>query len=561
MKPIIRFNPLALTGSALLLLLSACGGGGGAGSAPAAGGGTTMPSPITVSGTDISWSADHLTRTVTTRYSDGTASATSAVVAPVAAGALMGTQNGINKTSPLTSTYGDGYVETVQDGSVIKPFAQTLLATKGNTDPNAVVATGTATIDLRWGTRPAPFVLSTTDSVVAGMTTSRLDYSFVRNDGVVVKWGLPVNFSNAAPLDMSSASLQNLWITSDVQRAWAQGWTGAGVKIGVIDDFVINDRSEISALPLATGCSQLNVNGAALTTCGKDYKAYIGIAHGNQVSAIAGGALSALSGALVETGDYFSTATGARAGSYTAGAGLTITFSSPMYGVAKDAQVLRTDFINHQSNADGLFAQLRDWGAGTDATSQRYRSLQVVNLSLGGTSTNPVVNKQAYAAQLAYANTATVPDAVFVKAAGNGTCVVSQTNCDSLNPVFVTAASFKDKTLLVGALDAAGGSLAGYSNKAGNYSARFLVADGRGLMKLDGSYDQGTSFAAPRVSGYAAIVRQKFSNLSAAQTASVLLDTAAWLTVWGEKTAATQAIYGQGEANLGRALAPVGALR
>ena len=182
-------------------------------------------------------------------------------------------------------------------------------------------------------------------------------------------------------------------------------------------------------------------------------------------------------------------------------------------------------------------------------------------MSLGGTSADPKANTAAYDVQLAYANASTVPDAVFVKAAGNSACVISQTNCDPLNAVFHDAAPFKDKSLLVGALDQTGGTIAPYSNQAGSYADRFIVADGRGIQRIDGSYDQGTSFAAPRVSGYAAIVRQKFPNLTAPAVANVILDTATWNAGWGAKSASSQAIYGQGEANLGRALAPVGRLR
>jgi subtilisin family serine protease len=70
----------------------------------------------------------------------------------------------------------------------------------------------------------------------------------------------------------------------------------------------------------------------------------------------------------------------------------------------------------------------------------------------------------------------------------------------------------------------------------------------------------GTSFAAPRVAGYVAILRQKYPNLSAADAASIILSTAKWNTAWGPKNAANQAIYGQGEADLGHALAAIGAL-
>lgn len=113
----------------------------------------------------------------------------------------------------------------------------------------------------------------------------------------------------------------------------------------------------------------------------------------------------------------------------------------------------------------------------------------------------------------------------------------------------------------MGALDSPAGRLADYSNKAGSYADRFVVADGRGIHNTEGGYVDGTSFAAPRVAGYAAIIRHKYPNLSAANTARVILDSAVWNPAWGDKTPATQALYGQGEASLSRALVHAGTLR
>jgi subtilisin family serine protease len=70
----------------------------------------------------------------------------------------------------------------------------------------------------------------------------------------------------------------------------------------------------------------------------------------------------------------------------------------------------------------------------------------------------------------------------------------------------------------------------------------------------------GTSYAAPRVAGMVAIVRSKFPNLSANQTASIMLDTARYDTLTCYP-ACNPAIYGKGEASLSRALSPVGKLR
>jgi hypothetical protein len=62
---------------------------------------------------------------------------------------------------------------------------------------------------------------------------------------------------------------------------------------------------------------------------------------------------------------------------------------------------------------------------------------------------------------------------------------------------------------------------------------------------------------------YVAIVRSKFPNLNATNTASILLDTARYdtLTCYNSANGCDPAIYGKGEASLSRALAPVGKLR
>lgn len=423
-------------------------------------------------------------------------------------------------------------------------------------DPNSLVTTTTQTADLRWGTPATPTVLSRNDNVqaqiksVSAKIITRTSYGYTYPTITT-----PINLNENAPLDMSTSLLQGVWITSDVKAAWAQGWTGAGVKIGILDDFTADKVSEFLSVPVQTGCANIS---STLATCSQSATAYFRQTHGDQVAMIAGGSRSSLPGAYIESGGY---ATTGESGTYSMRADLSITLSSPQYGIAKDAQVLRNDFLTYQSNTNGLFSVLKGWGIGADTTSAKYRELKVVNLSIGNTQNNIATNTATYDTQLAYANSSTTPDAVFVKAAGNSSCVVSSTNCDPMNAVFHNSAPFKNKSILVGALTQSGGQIANYSNTAGAYADRFVVADGRGIQEIDGTYAQGTSFAAPRVSGYAAIVRQKFPNLNAASTANIILDTAMWNPAWGNKSPTTQATYGQGEASLGRALAPVGLLR
>lgn len=147
--------------------------------------------------------------------------------------------------------------------------------------------------------------------------------------------------------------------------------------------------------------------------------------------------------------------------------------------------------------------------------------------------------------------------AVISKAAGNdfGTAV-GQPNAngqlDYLNRDLIGAQA----AIFVGALNTNGttsapATMASYSNIAGNNTTvqnQFLVVGVEGHKT--GLY--GTSFAAPIVSGYAAIVHSKFNRASPTQVANQLLNTARQDTISGYNPA----IHGRGEASITRALAP-----
>ena len=152
--------------------------------------------------------------------------------------------------------------------------------------------------------------------------------------------------------------------------------------------------------------------------------------------------------------------------------------------------------------------------------------------------------------------------AIIVKAAGNDSLNMGESkNTPSGPQTDVLNAQLKKSptTIFVGALSSNGGTdatnqavLAGYSNKPGtdnDYQKRFLVV---------GVDDQqtglaGTSFAAPIVSGYAAIVKSKFIKATPRQVTNQLLTTARTDTISGYDIK----LHGKGEASLSRALAPV----
>ena len=169
----------------------------------------------------------------------------------------------------------------------------------------------------------------------------------------------------------------------------------------------------------------------------------------------------------------------------------------------------------------------------------------------------------------------TLTDAVITKSAGNDSITADK---ESYVKTYATNPNINPRLLVVGALNFAGSTsykatLATYSNTAGtdpSVATRFLVASGTdpfatGAVAVDGSAynptdSMGTSFAAPRVAGFAAIIRQKFPNLNGEKTASILLDTARTDTLTCYPNC-DSTIYGKGEASLSRALAPVGRLR
>ena len=161
-----------------------------------------------------------------------------------------------------------------------------------------------------------------------------------------------------------------------------------------------------------------------------------------------------------------------------------------------------------------------------------------------------------------------LPNAVIVESAGNNGSITWDTysyGCEveglrntassctdikySLNPNYYDAL---DRTIFVGAYDYTSNNLADYSVSAGEARDHFIVADGNAIL----SDRNGTSFAAPRVTGALGLVSQKFPELSAQARKGLILDTASDLGATG-----VDAIYGHGALNLINALSPLGMLR
>ena len=456
--------------------------------------------------------------------------------------------------------------QIIGDGSLNLPFEEASLLAAGITNPKGYVkSTATGRIfDMRWGTMDATFEISDKDNISVGIKSAgNLYLTITPYSGLPISASIANTFTQTISSGLTSRSMQESWVDKSVTDTWSRGLNGKGVVVSVIDDFTVNNVSEVKSIPFSTDCVNIPASTVSLRYCPINDAIMYTLTHGQQVAMIISGKVSTIRSILYFSGPYANgnfptTFLGIISGVQP----LTMSMGAPILGVAfgSYATTKRDDYLTYQKNSNGLFDQLQKWGDGEDSISLGYKSSKVVNLSLGGTSSNPVVNKKVYLTLLAYAKNNNVPDAIFVKAAGNAGCKIHSTNCDPDNPVLYYSPNYKAKSIIVGALAAAGGSIASYSNLAGNYSSRFVVADGRGIKKSSGGYEQGTSFAAPRVSAIAAILRQKYPNMSASEIADIILATAKWNSAWGAKSATTQAIYGQGEVDLDRAQSPIGSL-
>lgn len=197
---------------------------------------------------------------------------------------------------------------------------------------------------------------------------------------------------------------------------------------------------------------------------------------------------------------------------------------------------------------------------GVDFSSQRAivlkaKVLNVINLSYGMEAEPGYSGGLWGLRETSIVNYAASGSAVVVKAAGNSSVAIGSVNgagkLDYLNGSLTGT-----NALFVGALNKNGtvdapASMASYSNFAGSnplVQDRFLSVGVRGdLTGLN-----GTSFAAPIVSGYAAVMGSKFRTATPTQIANQLLDTARTDTILGYDVA----VHGQGEASIARALAP-----
>jgi subtilisin family serine protease len=229
------------------------------------------------------------------------------------------------------------------------------------------------------------------------------------------------------------------------------------------------------------------------------------------------------------------------------------------YGNLRDARELRRhgEWTALQAGMIAPSARVyaHDWSNSRAVRLQR-RGLNVLNLSYGMMAADGYASVRWSQREASIINYARDGRAVVVKAAGNDGVAVGTANSagtvDYLNRDLIG----RQSAIFVGALSSHGteekpASMASYSNTAGSnplVQNQFLVVGVTG--EKTGLY--GTSFAAPVVSGYAAILGSKFTRATPTQITNQLLSTARRDTVAGY----SPTIHGRGEASIANALAP-----
>lgn len=301
------------------------------------------------------------------------------------------------------------------------------------------------------------------------------------------------------------------------QTAYDQGWTGQGVTVAVLDTGVSSIHPELSGRVL-DGYSTVDTQDGTYDDNG----------HGSFVAGVIAS----------ENDDMYGTT-----------------------GIAYDAEILPVRVMNQ---GQGSFASLVQ---GIAKTHQDGRA-KVANISVG---MNYLSSYDFSSNNMDVFKNALNDDLSFVIAAGNDglDCKADiygniNNNCNMIavlpsiegNEAFSTS----DGAWIVVGSVGDDKVISEWSNRAGVTKDYYMVAYGENITSIDntGNYviGNGTSFAAPQVTGAFALLGQKFPYLKGREIQDILLQTADDLGATG-----VDEVYGHGLLNIDTAMQPVGELQ
>ena len=325
-------------------------------------------------------------------------------------------------------------------------------------------------------------------------------------------------------------------------NAYAKGYTGDGIKVGVIDTGVLTGGTTGYS---NTTHTDLDGNHATFTS-GSDARFsddtpndYNG--HGTHVAGIIGAEKndSGMHGIAYDATLYTFRAMDS------SGSGTATHFANSM----QNAVNAGVDIINNSWNANFGSDGIADTDVFTDGTCTTIGGCRNI---IGSTFYDKLV-------------TAGNSGKINVWAAGND----SKSHPHIVAGAAIYDTRFGDTTVIVVATDTVGtyggGStnpLASYSNKCGNAKNICIAAPGTSVYSTsnDGTTNyetlSGTSMAAPLVSGGLAIIKEQFSSLTNAQVVDRLFATATDTGIYSDSS-----IYGHGLMNLSQASTAVAELQ
>jgi hypothetical protein len=303
--------------------------------------------------------------------------------------------------------------------------------------------------------------------------------------------------------------------------AYAMGYTGAGVIVGIVDFNFQLGSGEINYHPASVGPS-------------------------SQAIAL----YQAQTGAPAESDPHGHAAASVIAARKN---------DNLVHGVAFDAQVLAVDYfsnVNSTQFTEGgvLYHRSDPW---TYITS---RGVKVINTSYGydesDINSNPPVVSEAYIT--VSPAQAVVNGALLVASAGNsGAADPALSNLDIIAELTAQnrLTSGPGAFIIAGSVNA-NNQISSWSDRAGSARDHYMVAPGENVsVPWQGSLAtvSGTSLSAPVISGAAAIILDRWPNLSGRQVADILFQSATDLGTPG-----VDSVYGHGLLNIQAALQPMG---
>jgi hypothetical protein len=318
----------------------------------------------------------------------------------------------------------------------------------------------------------------------------------------------PVTTSSTVNYDTAEYQRSNAAVQAKAITAYQQGATGAGVIAAVIDGGIAQTNGEFSGRIHAASTDLVSARGIGDES-----------GHGTSVAAV-------LAGARNDVGAH---------------------------GVAFGATLLiaRTDKPGSCADASadgGCSHDDNSIARGVDlAVSNGAR---VINISLGGSAANATLRSAV--------DRATAAGVVIVISAGNAydDDPVKGSNPDPLAMLALDGIARKS-IIIAGGLDASNAALTDFSNRAGTGSSAYLGALAYRVRSIDETGTaylyNGTSYAAPVISGAVALLAQAFPNLSGTQIVDLLLSTATDLGDTG-----VDGLFGHGALNIERAFQPKG---